>query len=197
MNLFYDFETTGFPVWNKPSRDDVQPHIVQMAAVLADPETHETICSVDLISKPDGWVIPEESTAVHGITTEKAEQIGIPEGAVVGILHDLWQIANLRIAHNESFDARIMRIGLFRFTGKAFADTWKAGRSYCTMNQSKQLCKIPPTDKMLAKNMKGFKPPSLAEAYHLATGAYLVDAHSAMPDVLACKAVYEWVLSNG
>ncbi|HEY8351659.1 MAG TPA: hypothetical protein VIK87_03855, partial [Sphingomonadales bacterium] len=58
--LFYDTETTGLPLFSEPSSDPRQPHIVQAAAVLVDAGTRKAISSINLISRPDGWEIPEE-----------------------------------------------------------------------------------------------------------------------------------------
>lgn len=192
MNLFYDFETTGLVDFKVPSRAEHQPHIVQLAAILAD-DDGVTIASVDLIAKPDGWDIPKEASDVHGITTEQAMDFGIPERLLVLLLRQLWQISTLRIGHNQSFDARIMRIALFRFYDRKTADEWKAGPAYCTCDKSTQLCARPPTEKMMAAGHHNFKRPNLAEAYLAATGKEIEGAHSAMPDVLACKAVFEWI----
>lgn len=199
MNLFYDFETTGFPDWKAPSGADHQPHIVQAAAVLADPDSGEVISSFDLIARPDGWDIPEEVSEIHGITTEIALERGVPEELIVQLFFRMWLKCDQRIAHNESFDARIMRIALKRFNdfGPNADDAWKDGAKFCTCNSAKPLVKCPPTEKMIAAGRgKSFKPPNLGEAYLAATGLKFENAHSAMPDVLACKTVYEWVKSQ-
>ena len=79
IKLFYDTETTGLPDFKAPSESAHQPHIVQLAALLVDMDTRETIQSMDVICRPDGWTIPDEVAAVHGITTEHAAEVGIPE----------------------------------------------------------------------------------------------------------------------
>ena len=75
LALAYDTETTGLPLWNDPSDDPRQPHIVQLAAALVDIDTRRTIASMDVIVKPDGWTIPDDTVAVHGITTEHALRV--------------------------------------------------------------------------------------------------------------------------
>lgn len=192
--LFYDFETTGLPDWSAPSDAAQQPHIVQVAAILAHGETGETITSIDLIVRPEGWEIPEVASDIHGITTMMAGHTGMPEKMVVRALWYMWLNASLRVGHNESFDARIMRIALLRFADRAKSDHWKLGKRYCTCDGATPLVKAPPTEKMIAAGRsKQFKRANLGEAYLAATGKELVGAHSAMPDVLACKAVHEWL----
>lgn len=192
LNLFYDFETTGLPVWNRPSSGAFQPHIVQAAGILAD-RRGTIISSFDLIAKPTGWEIPPNASDIHGISQNWATKVGIPEPLLVRTLWGLWKQSSLRIAHNESFDARIMRIALFRYFSRDMADEWKLGKGFCTCKKSVALARLAPTDKMMATGRKEFKNPTLAEAYEAATGKELKDAHNAMPDVLACKAVYEWI----
>ena len=81
--LFYDTETTGLPDWHQPSDGPQQPHIVQLAACLVDLDTRETIDSMDMIIRPDGWVIPDDVAEVHGITTERATAEGCNEHDVL------------------------------------------------------------------------------------------------------------------
>ena len=124
--IFFDTETTGLPDWSQPSEAPHQPHIVQLAAQLVNLDTRRVISSMDVIIRPDGWTIPQETTVVHGITNEMAMDLGVPEAAAVEMFLGLWK-NRLRIAHNEQFDARIMRIALMRFFGEERADEFKAG----------------------------------------------------------------------
>jgi len=72
LKLFYDFETTGFPLYSEPSGDPRQPHITQVGARLVDVSspTLTVISTIDLIVKPEGWIIPDEAAALNGITTD-------------------------------------------------------------------------------------------------------------------------------
>ncbi|MEJ6520298.1 3'-5' exonuclease [Shewanella bicestrii] len=76
--LPFDTETTGLPDWKSPSEADYQPHLVQLAALLVN-DKFEIVKELDVIIKPNGWVIPDEVAAIHGITTERAMDEGIPE----------------------------------------------------------------------------------------------------------------------
>lgn len=194
--LFFDTETTGLPLFSEPSEHPDQPHIVQLAALLVDPESRETIASMDVIVRPDGWTIPDEVAAVHGITTERAEAVGIPEKLAVEMFMALWY-HRPRVAHNEQFDARIIRIALMRFQnhvveewGKPMPDIWKESSAECTARLATPICALPPTDRMKAAKRFHHKTPNLGEAYRHFTGRELENAHSAMADVLACRDVY-------
>lgn len=177
--LFYDSETTGMVLFKEPSEHPNQPHIVQLAACLVDLDTRKTIASMDVIVKPVGWTISDEVSAIHGITTERAMDVGIPEEMAIDMLMALWS-ERLRVGHNESFDARIVRIAQSRF-GKSESELtqWKAGQSECT-------CWLARPHTKLEKN----KLPKLGEAYQHFMGTPLEHAHSAMADVQGCIAVY-------
>lgn len=188
--LFYDSETTNLPLWNLPSEHPDQPHIVQLAACLVDLDKRETISSIDVIIEPDGWTIPDEVSAIHGITTEFALAHGVSESTAVGMFMSLWERAQRRIAHNESFDARILRIALMRHEDVETADRWKAGHAECTQILSTPILKLPPTAKMIAARRNHHKSANLGEAYEFFTGKKLDGAHRAIVDVTACMDVW-------
>lgn len=87
--LFYDTETTGLPNWKTPSGGDDQPHMVQIAAILCNADTGQAIKTMNVIVKPDGWTIPQDTIDVHGITNEYALEHGIPEKEAIQQLLDL------------------------------------------------------------------------------------------------------------
>lgn len=196
LALFYDTETQGLPLFKEPSEHPGQPHIVQIAALLVDLDTRQTISSMDVVIRPNGWTIPDEVAAVHGITTEHAEAVGIEEVTAIDMFMALWGgPGRLRIAHNEQFDARILRIALKRFYDKPdhvlmISDTWKEGIADCTAKLATPICQIPPTAKMVKAGFNKFKTANLSEAYKHFTGRELENAHSAMADVMACRDVY-------
>lgn len=187
--LVYDTETTGLPDFKAPSGEPHQPHIVQLAALLVDPESRKTIASMDVIVRPDGWAIPDDVAAVHGITTEHAAAVGVSESLALGLFMDLWGCAGSRVGHNESFDARIIRIAQHRFDCGDL-DAWKGAPAECTARLATPICALPPTEKMRAAKRFHHKTPNLGEAYRHFTGRELENAHSAMADVLACRDVF-------
>jgi DNA polymerase III subunit epsilon len=182
--LFYDTETTGLPNWNEPSESEGQPHIVQLAALLVDVGTKKVIQSMDVIVQPDGWEIPKEVTDIHNITTEYATQVGIPEPVALQVFLKMWAVSGFRIAHNQTFDARIIRIATKRYCDESVIDAWKAGAYKCTGLLAK------PIMKMLPKGKFGYKMPKLSEAYQHFTGKEIQDAHTAMADARACMDIF-------
>lgn len=192
LAIFYDFETSGLPLFDQPSDDPGQPHIVQVGAQLVNLDTRVVVQSLDVIVRPNGWSIPDEVSAIHGITTEMAMDLGVSEELAAEMLLELWKPSapRLRIGHNEPFDARIMRIALKRFFDDPTADGWKAGSAQCTQKLSTPILKLPPTEKMRAAGRGHYKSANLREAYEFFTGQKLTGAHNAMVDVDGCKTVY-------
>src|SRR6185436_10750455 len=66
--LFFDTETTGL---SRESR------MVQIAWVLCGHDGEEISRACHII-RPEGFSIPRDATAIHGITTERAMAQGIP-----------------------------------------------------------------------------------------------------------------------
>ncbi|KJK22089.1 hypothetical protein UB46_23520 [Burkholderiaceae bacterium 16] len=190
--LFYDTETSGLPQWSLPSEDPSQPHITQIAAELHDEDTGTTLAFMDLLIRPDGWTIPEELEALTGITNEKAERFGVPIEKAMPLLLNMWRKAELRIAHNESFDMRMVRIEMMRLMAHdaPIHDEWKTSPAFCTQSKSTKIINLPPTEKMLAAGRRTPKSPNLGEAFRHFTGTDLVGAHNAAVDLAACRTVY-------
>lgn len=197
--LFYDTETSGFPLWDQPSDDPRQPHIVQMAGILANADTREEISSFDLIALPAGWTIPQDVAEIHGVTTDFALTVGVSEKLLVANLMHLWQASSRRVAHNESFDARMVRIGIKRFSvgSPETPDEWKNGEAECTASMSTPILDLPPTEAMRATGRNFPKKPKLTEAYEFFFGKPLEGAHSAMADARACMEVYWAIMDRG
>lgn len=179
--IFFDVETTGIPLFKEPSEHPDQPHIVQLAAALVDIETRKTVSSIDVVIKPVGYEISEEMTAIHGITNEFAHDVGVEMKHALPMFLSMAS-GRLRVAYNQSFDARMIRIAQHKL-GHLFTEddleNWKTGLSECAMYAARKHTNLP-------KN----KLPKLQEAYRHFFGINFEGAHSAMADVNACIAVY-------
>lgn len=190
--LFYDIESSDMPLWQKPSGDPEQPHIVELAAALVDSETNKDIALVHSLVCPSGWSISEETMKIHGITEAEARAIGVQEGTVVKMFLGIWSAADIRVAHNEQFDARMTRIATKRYCLESVQDQWKSGAKFCTMRKSTDICKIPNTN-----GRKGYKLPKLEEAYRYFTGQDMAEKHRALADMRAAQAVYMALRAHG
>ena len=135
--VFFDLETDGIPNWKIPSDDPAQPHITQIGAIVVDLNTRETINSIELLVKPDGWTIPQECVDLNGITTEYAMEYGMPEEMVISLFLAFWS-GYKRFAYNTTFDNRIIRIATKRYFDEAVQDMWKNGPYECQMIASRK-----------------------------------------------------------
>jgi DNA polymerase III subunit epsilon len=196
--LFYDTETNGLPLWKEPSSHPGQPHITQLAAELFDADSGRTLAFMDVLIHPDEWNIPEDLQALTGITNELVQRFGHPIDDALGMFIQMWVEADVRVAHNESFDQRMVRIEAARIFKEThgFHEDWKAGEVFCTQTNSVSILNLPPTAKMLAAGFNKPKSPNLGEAYEYFTGKKLEGAHNAAVDLAACKAVYFGILAH-
>jgi DNA polymerase-3 subunit epsilon len=177
MFVVYDFETSGLPLYQGVRSDDPrQPHIVEAAAVLCEPGG-EIVDRVDVLVRPDDWVFDEDAVAVHGITEQRAAAEGIAEPEALELLQALFDRAQTRVAHSEAFDAKIMRIAMKRYQGPEAADAW-AGRHT-------RICTL-----AMARRVLSLKANRLNDIHRALFGADIAGAHKAMPDVMACRAIY-------
>lgn len=180
--LFFDTETTGLIAYKDRSHAEHQPHMVDVAGILCDSETRKVEDSFEAIIKPDGWIIPNDTIEIHGITNEEAADVGISEvDALTKFLYLFNQLdeCDLRVAHNTTFDNRIIRIALKRYLPDAIGDDqWKdKDKYYCTLVNSRRI-------------MGGKSGHKLSQAYEHFVKKEMVEAHRAMPDAQACMEIY-------
>ena len=176
--LFFDTETTGLPIFKKPSEDPDQPYILSIAGLLCD-ERGNSWGSVDLILD-NNVDIPNEATAVHGISSEDATRYGVNPLTALEAFKELYYLADLVVAHNLSFDERMLRIMTHKLSN--FEHNPNVG--LCTMLRSTAACEIP------HPRASGYKWPTLAEAHEKLVGKKITDAHTAMGDVISCKNLF-------
>lgn len=176
MYLFFDTETTGLPKdWKAPLTDfDNWPRLVQLAWAAYTPEGG-LIARRAYIVAPDGFEIPKEASAIHGITTERAKRDGRPIAAVLGAFHYQLKNAKVVIGHNIGFDnkiagAEILRLKLPKITPPR--------KKICTMLSSTKYCGLP-------SERGGFKWPKLVELHRKLFGSDFEGAHNANFDVAA------------
>lgn len=191
MRMVFDTETTGLPLWREPSNHPGQPHLVQFAAILLEDDGTER-AAVSVMVKPEGWIIPDGTAAIHGITTETATLYGVPENTIVRMFLDMVDRADIVVAaFNESFDWRMMRIAMLRYgMEKSAIETIEQCKRVCAMKLADQIMQLPPTDKMLAAGFKKSKAPNLMEAHQHFIGEPFDKAHDALADVRATARVW-------
>ncbi len=188
--LVYDTETSGLPDFRAPAEDPCQPHIVQLGAILYD-ANRRVVAELNVLIKPDGWIIPPETSAIHGITQEMAERHGLSLVKVMPFFMSLAERAELLVGHNVSFDEKMVRAQLHRLGESETAEWFRERPSYCTMTVATPIVNLPPTAKMIRAGFNKPKSANMQEAYSFFHNGKTFDsAHDAMADVRACAAVY-------
>ena len=181
--LAFDTETTGLPEWKKPSGDDCQPHLVQIAAKLVQ-EDGTIVDTYNAIIRPDGWDIPKETVDIHGIDQVRAIHEGLPEPEVLRSILDMAAQADYRMAYNHTFDARIVRIATKRYCAGNIQDDWHAMPFKDPMLIAKPIMRLPPRRKY------GYRNPSLSACYEYFCNEPFPEAHTAEGDVDAMLRIY-------
>lgn len=177
MYLFFDTETTGRPQnRDAPASDlDNWPRLVQLGWVFYDAEEHE-VDTRNLLIQPHGYTIPEEATEIHGITTERAINEGIPLRLALFDFASVLENAQILVAHNIDFDAKVVEAEFIR---ENIPNNLPVIAKVCTMKKSTDFCRLPGT--------YGYKYPTLSELHlKLFPDVPYEYAHDAMKDAQTC-----------
>lgn len=185
MYLFFDVETTGLPRnWKAPVSDlNNWPRLVQLAYLYYDSKGNK-ISEGDFIIKPEGFTIPKDASRVHGISTDKALKEGQSLTSVLNQFNSLIGQADYLVAHNMSFDEKILRAEFLRHK---MQDSIQSKRKICTMEKTTKFCAI--------DGNYGYKWPKLAELYYKLFRTEFDEAHNAAADVTATAKCF-WELKR-
>ncbi|MFB6305436.1 MAG: PHP domain-containing protein, partial [Flavobacteriales bacterium] len=178
MYLIFDTETTGLPNSFKAPVDELEnwPRLVQLAWQVHE-EDGSLIAARNYIVKPEGFTIPFNSVKVHGISTERAEEEGYQLNEVLeAFLKDLNNSEYL-IAHNISFDEKILGAEFIR--AEYDADLILKANQICTGKGTANFCQLP------GGKGKNYKMPKLNELHQVLFGEGFEEAHNAAADVEA------------
>jgi DNA polymerase III epsilon subunit-like protein len=184
----FDCETTGLPVRRNLSVREVDgwPRLVQLAWATYDAwgrlETAES-----RIVRPAGFLIPEDSTRIHGISHARALEIGEPVGDVLDrFARTVDSPFEAVIAHNLEYDRNVVGAELIRadLPNRLFERP-----GLCTMTTTTNLLRLP--------GPYGFKWPKLEELYAFLFGTAYDGAHDAARDAEACARCFFELLRRG
>lgn len=169
--LIFDTETTGFPHNNVDLHHEVQPHLIQLATIIAEGsqviDKWQTIiaCPIE---------VPEGAYKVHGIDKLRSQHEGVTLVEALRLFEGKLSEVDRAVCHNTWFDFYIMRIAYARAS-------FNAGK----LNSIPTVCTM-----KTATGIVSSRWPKLDAAYKM-----LVDeegfsnAHSADADALACYEV--------
>lgn len=189
MFLVFDTETTGLPKNNSAPVSDLDnwPRLVQIAWQLHG-QDGSLLDYKDYIITPEGFDIPYQAAAIHGITTQMAQQHGVPLAQVLEELKRVLDATKVGVGHNLRFDYNILGAEFLRsgqrdpFEDLPIADTMELGTQYCALPSGRP---------------GKFKSPKLEELYHRLFGKGFSEAHNAAADVNATAQVFFELLRVG
>jgi DNA polymerase-3 subunit alpha len=178
MYLIFDTETTGLPKrWDAPISDtDNWPRCIQIAWQLHD-QFGNCIDHQDYLIQPDGFNIPYDAEKIHGISTELAQEKGIPLVEVLDKFKEALGKTKFVVGQNVGFDLNIMGAEFIR---KEIANQLQElpVLDTCT-ERTAELCKLS------GGRYGRFKLPTLTELHQYLFNAPFSEAHNATADVEA------------
>lgn len=185
MYLFFDTETTGIPRnWKAPVTDlNNWPRLVQLAYLYYDSNGNK-ISDGDYIIKPEGFTIPTDASKIHGISNEKAIREGQSITSVLQHFHSLIGQASHLVAHNMSFDEKIIGAEFLRHK---MQNVIRSKSKICTMERTTNFCAI--------DGPYGYKWPKLSELHYKLFNTGFEEAHNAAVDINATAKCF-WELKR-
>lgn len=178
MYLIFDTETTGLPKrWDAPINDtDNWPRCIQIAWQLHD-RMGNLLDHQDYLVQPDGFNIPFDAERIHGISTELAQEEGVPLQDVLEKFNTALSHAQFVVGQNIKFDINIMGCEFHRM-GIASPMAQLPVLDTCT-EVTANLLRLP------GGRGGRFKLPTLTELHQYLFTVPFAEAHNATADVEA------------
>ncbi len=171
--IVFDTETTGLP--NGGDDLDLQPYVCQFAAIIYEYSGNEwqEIQTIDLLVRPE-IPIPLMATTLHGISDEDVADKPV-FAEVADQIVEAFQKADVAVAHNLSFDQKIIEIELLRLKK---SPKFLPAQTFDTMTETRELCQIP-------GRHGNFRVPRLMALHQFLFNEKFDRAHNALNDVRA------------
>ncbi len=178
MYLIFDTETTGLPKrWDAPITDtDNWPRAIQIAWQLHD-AMGNCLEHKDYLIQPEGFNIPYDAEKIHGISTELAQEQGVPLAQVLEEFNEALSKTKFVVGQNVGFDINIMGCEFFR--GDIANQLQELPVLDTCTEHTAQLCQIP------GGRGGKYKLPTLTELHEYLFNQPFAEAHNATADVEA------------
>ena len=185
--IAFDFETSGLPSGRRNIK--VTPETVKnfdsCRAVSLSAARFSSrgrlIKTFDALIRPDDFVIGPDSTAIHGITHERALREGRPFSEV---FTDFMEFVGPRtktlVAHNAKFDESVLRSEMLRH-----------GLDLSLIEDLVMRCTL----QLYKERFMG--PIKLTNLYRDIFGEDFDGAHNSLADSIACGRVYPYLIGQG
>jgi DNA polymerase III epsilon subunit-like protein len=184
--IAFDFETSGLPRGRRNAKVTTETlsnfdgcRAVSLSAARFS-HRGRLIKTFDAMIRPDDFHIGEDSTAIHGITHERALAEGRPFAEV---FRDFMEFIGPRtktlVAHNAQFDESVLRSEMIRngFETSQIDDLVIR----CTLQLYKE---------------RFMKPIKLVNLYSDIFGEAFDNAHNSLADSIACGKVYPYLIGH-
>ena len=190
MPIVIDVETTGLPTSrgfgkgfadfrHLPAYD--RARVVQASWLVCD-DGLAVLKTRDFLVRPDGFVVHEDSTRIHGISHERAVAEGVPIGDVLDALHADLLGGGALVAHNADFDTNVLKSEMHRAGRADCLAAFSEAPVVCTMLATVDACRL---------EFKGgpwlggprYKFPKQSELYERFVGGEMSGAHNSLHDV--------------
>ena len=190
MYLIFDTETTGLPKrWDAPITDtDNWPRCIQIAWQLHD-TMGNCIESQDYLVQPEGFNIPYDAEKIHGISTDLAQEQGVPLADVLEKFNEALGKTKFVVGQNVKFDLNIMGAEFVR--GDVANQLQELPVLDTCTEHTASLCQIP------GGRYGKFKLPTLSELHKHLFNKGFADAHNATADVEATTRCFFELLRLG
>lgn len=193
--LYFDTETTGLPFkpgdpqrYGRTHNTGGYPKLVQLAWILTDGDDRVLSEHCHII-RPEGFSIPEETSSIHGITTEVALKEGESLGDVLLLISEDILQANVLVGHNIDYDIQVLVGELRRKNRKETLQKLTEIPVIDTMKTTVKFCAIPFPEGQPRKYDTGcdYKYPKLRELHFKLFGTEFENAHDALADIRATR----------
>lgn len=185
--IAFDFETSGLPKGRRNIKvtpetlknfDDCRA--VSLSAARFS-QRGRLIKTFDAIIRPDGFHVPDESTAIHGISHERALAEGRP---FLDVFRDFIEFIGPRtktlVAHNAQFDESVLRSEMLRH-----------GLDVTQIEDFVIRCTLELYRERFMGTIK------LGKLYEDIFGEQFDNAHNSLADSIACGRVYPYLIGQG
>ncbi len=182
--LFVDVETTGLPErsWEDGDEDPKWTNfkafekcrMVQISMIICT-QNFKNRKQKSYIIKPDGFSIPQESVKFHGITTNRANEEGVPISVAMTRFRKYISKCSTFFAHRVTFDFNVIMSELHKIRDSETKAILQSKRLYCTVINTCDIVQLP-------GRYGDFNYPSLSDLFYYVFGKSIKHAHDARYD---------------